>query len=130
MEEQKRKYDLEERTEKFSLRVRNFCLRLKRDIINAEYIRQLVRAAGSVAGNYIEANENPGDADLRFRVRVCRKESKESRLWLRHILTYNDPVLEKERLELIEEATELEKIFAAILRKLMEKGGNTSRKNK
>src|SRR6185503_15404728 len=112
------------------LRVRHICLRLKRDIINAEYIRQLVRAAGSVAGNYIEANENLGDADLRFRVKVCRKESKESRLWLRHILTYDDPVLEKERLELIEEATELEKIFAAILRKLMEKGGNASRRNK
>lgn len=121
MEEQKKKYDLEERTEKFSLRVRNFCLKLKKDIINIEYIRQLVRAAGSVAGNYIEANENLGDGDLRFRIKVCRKESKESKLWLKHVLTYDDVSLEKERLELIQEAFELENIFGAILKKLIYK---------
>jgi four helix bundle protein len=80
MEQEKRKYDLLERTDRFSLSIRNFCLRLKRDIINREYIIQLVRAAGSVAGNYVEANENLGDGDLRFRIKVCRKESKESQL--------------------------------------------------
>jgi hypothetical protein len=54
IEEGKKRYDLEERTKKFSLRVRDFCLRVKRDVINIEYIKQLVRAAGSVAANYIE----------------------------------------------------------------------------
>ena len=63
MEEQKKKYDLEERTEKFSLRIRDFCLKLKRDVINIEYIRQLVRAAGSIPANYIEANESLGNQD-------------------------------------------------------------------
>jgi hypothetical protein len=53
MQEQNKKYDMEERTEKFSLRVRNFCLKLKKDVINIQYIRQLVRAAGSIAANYI-----------------------------------------------------------------------------
>ncbi len=122
MEEQKKKYDLEERTEKFSLRVRDFCLRLKRDVINVEYIRQLIRAAGSVAGNYIEANENLGAGDLRFRIKVCRKESKESRLWMKHVLIYDDAAAEKERAELIQEASELENIFGSILKKLIWKG--------
>lgn len=119
MGEERKKYDLEERTEKFSLRVRNFCLKLKRDAINVEYIRQLIRAAGSVAGNYIEANENLGDGDFKFRIKVCRKESKESKLWLKHILTYGDAGLEKERLELIQEAFELENIFGSILKKII-----------
>ena len=119
MEEQKKIYDLLERTEKFSLRVRDFCLKLKKDTINIEYIRQLVRAAGSVAANYIEANENLGDGDLKYRIKVCRKESKESKLWLKHVLTNGDIALEKERSELIQEAFELESIFGSILRKLI-----------
>jgi four helix bundle protein len=120
---QKKKYDLEERTEKFSLRIRDFCLGLKKDVINIEYIRQLVRSAGSVASNYIEANENLGEGDLKFRIKVCRKESKESRLWLKHILVYGDQDMEKQRKELIQEAFELENIFGAILRKLIWKEG-------
>jgi four helix bundle protein len=119
MEQQKKIYDLLERTEKFSLRVRDFCLILKKDTINIEYIRQLVRAAGSVAGNYIEANENLGDGDLKFRIKVCRKESKESQLWLKHVLTNNDAGIERERIELIQEAFELEQIFGSILKKLV-----------
>ncbi|MDP9229994.1 MAG: four helix bundle protein [Bacteroidota bacterium] len=114
-------YDLLERTERFSLRVRDFCLKVKKDIINREYIVQLIRAAGSAAGNYIEANENLGDRDLKFRIKICRKESKESKLWLKHVLTYGDNDLEKERLELIQEAFELEQIFGAILKKLIQK---------
>ncbi|MFT3824670.1 MAG: four helix bundle protein [Chitinophagaceae bacterium] len=114
-------YDLLARTEKFSLSVRDFCLKLKRDIVNREYITQLVRSAGSVAANYIEANENLGEADLRFRIKVCRKEAKESKLWLNHTLTYGDEVLENERLSLLQEALELELILGAILKKLLQK---------
>jgi four helix bundle protein len=96
MEDQNKKYDLEERTEKFSLRVRDFCLRLKRDVINIEYIRQLVRAAGSIPANYIEANESLGDQDKKMHIKVSRKESKESKLWLKHVLTYGNEEFEKE----------------------------------
>ena len=64
------------------------CKQLKQDIINREYISQLIRSAGSVAANYIEANDKLGDKDLRFRIKISKKESKESILWLKHILTY------------------------------------------
>lgn len=60
-----RKYDLEDRTAGFSLRVRDLCKQLKQDIINREYISQLIRSAGSVAANYIEANDKLGEKDLR-----------------------------------------------------------------
>ncbi len=113
-----RKYDLEDRTERFSLRVRDLCKQLKQDIINREYISQLIRSAGSVAANYIEANDKLGDKDLRYRIRISKKESKESILWLKHLLTYGATELENERLLLLKEADELMKIFAAILRKL------------
>lgn len=114
-------YDLEERTLKFSLSVRDFCLKLKKDVINIEYIRQLVRSAGSVAANYIEANENLGDGDLKFRIKVCRKESKETKLWLNHVLVYEDLDLESDRQRLLREIFELQQIFGAILRKLLSK---------
>jgi len=113
-----KKYDLEERTEKFSLRVRDFCGKLKRDVINLEYIRQLTRAAGSVPGNYIEANESLGDQDKKMHIKICRKEAKESKLWLKHVLTHGDENLEWERLELIQKSRELENIFGSIYRKL------------
>lgn len=115
---EERRYDLEERTEKFSLQVRDLCLLLKQDIINREYIIQLIRSAGSVGANYIEANDKLGDKDLRFRIRISKKESKESMYWLKHLLTYDVKEFEEERLLLLKEAEELMKIFAAILRKL------------
>ena len=118
MEEHKRKYDLEERTEKFSLNVRDLCVKLKKDIINSEYIKQLVRSAGSVAANYIEANENLGEKDLKMKIKISRKEVKESRLWLKHLLVYGDEEMEKERNILLKETIELENIFGAILKKL------------
>jgi four helix bundle protein len=119
--EDSKKYDLEERTEKFSLRVRDFCFLNKKTTINLEYIKQLVRSAGSIGANYIEANENLGANDLKMRIRICRKESKESRYWLKHIMTYENEQLEKERMLLYKEAEELTLIFASILRKLENK---------
>jgi len=94
-------YDLEARTEAFSLNVRDLCRVLKIDVINRVYISQVVRSAGSVAANYIEANEKLGDKDLRMRVKICKKESKETRLWLKHLLTYENKEHETKRVALI-----------------------------
>jgi four helix bundle protein len=111
------KYDLEERTEKFSLSVRDFCLQVKHSLINMEYIKQLVRSAGSIAANYIEANENLGKNNLKMRIKISKKETKESRLWLKHIII-KDEQLEETRRILIQETIELQNIFAAILKKI------------
>ena len=101
----------------FSKRVRAFVKKLPRTICNIEDVKQLVRASGSVRANYIEANEALSKRDFRMRIRISRKESKESRYWLRLVDTHEDPARNTERDELIQEATELMRIFGAILQK-------------
>jgi four helix bundle protein len=110
-------YDLEKRTENFSLRVKKFCKAFKSDYIDRVYVLQLVRSSSSVAANYIEANEKLGEKDLQMRIRICKKEIKESRLWLNH-LSPNDTILETERIALLNETIELQNIFGAIIKKL------------
>lgn len=110
-------YDLEERTLNFAHDAREFTKGLKPTVGNIEDSKQLVRASGSVGANYIEANEALGKKDFLMRIRICKKESKESRYWLRLVDTCDDQKLEVRRQELIQEATELMNIFGSIIRK-------------
>ena len=110
-------YDLEDRTFEFAKRVRTFVKKLPKTITNFEDIKQLVKASGSVGANYIEANEALSKKDFKMRIKICRKESKESRYWLRLVDTEGEPELEKERDYLINESTELMNIFGSILQK-------------
>lgn len=100
-------FDLEERTEKFARDVRIFVRGLPRSTANQEDTKQLVRASGSVAANYIEANESLSKKDFVMRMKICRKEAKEARLWLRLIDVGTNSALETERQRLIKEVTEL-----------------------
>jgi four helix bundle protein len=112
-----KQYDLEDRTLEFARRVRRFVKSLPKTIAMVEDCKQLVRASGSVGANYIEANESLSKKDFIMRVKVCRKEAKESRYWLKLIDTDNVAEHEKERVFLIAESTELMKIFGAIFQK-------------
>jgi four helix bundle protein len=112
-----KRYDLEDRTLQFAKDVRAFVKKLPRTIANIEDGKQLVKASGSVGANYIEANEALSKKDFRMRIKICRKESKESRYWLRLVDTNEQQELEKDRNFLINEATELMNIFGAILQK-------------
>ena len=94
-----------------------FVQKLPKNISNLEDSKQLVRASGSVGSNYIEANEALSKKDFVMRIKICRKEAKESRYWLSLVDTHADVVLEKEQNYLQGEATELMNIFGAILRK-------------
>ncbi|MEO7312988.1 MAG: four helix bundle protein [Chitinophagaceae bacterium] len=87
--------ELENRFHGFGKDVRDFCLRCKRDVINFDYIKQLVRSSGSIAANYTEAGENLGMADERMKLKISGKEAKESRHWLDYILSYGAGDLEK-----------------------------------
>jgi four helix bundle protein len=112
-----KRYDLEDRTLMFAKRVRDFVKRLRKTIGNLEDSRQLVRSSGSVGANYIEANESLGKRDFALRIRISRKEAKESAYWLKLIDTRGQVDLDTERSALIQEATELTSIFGAILKK-------------
>ncbi|MDP2692617.1 MAG: four helix bundle protein [bacterium] len=113
-EKNTQKYDLEDRTFEFAKRCRDYVKELPKTLSNIEYGKQLIRSSGSVGANYIEANECLGDKDFLMRIKISRKEAKESRFWLR--LTIPLDKLKKEQELLIQEATELMMIFSSIYR--------------
>jgi four helix bundle protein len=109
--------DLEDRTFEFAQAVRGFVKQLPRTLANIEDVRQLVRASGSVAANWIEADEALSKKDFLMRAKICRKEAKESRLFLRLLdigLTQRSIAV---RDALITEARELTLIFSSIISK-------------
>jgi len=108
-------YDLEERTFKFARDCRDLVKKLFKNQHNLEYSKQLIRSSGSVASNYIEANESLSKKDFVMRIRICKKESKESGLWLKLIERKDED--KKERTRLLNESIELMKIFGSILEK-------------
>jgi four helix bundle protein len=113
--ENSKPYDLEERTFQFAKTSRAFVKQLPRTIANIEDMKQFVRASGSIGANYIEANEAIGRKDFVMKTKICRREAKESRYWLRLIDV--DGKLEGEQGRLPGEAEELMKIFGSIVRK-------------
>jgi len=110
-----KRYDLEERTLKFSKLVIQFVNTLPRTVANTELSRQLVRSAGSVGANYIEANEALGKKDFVMRTRIARKEAKETRYWL-ELVECSETQAQAQKV-LVQEATELLKILSAIITK-------------
>jgi four helix bundle protein len=110
-------YDLEDRTLAFAKKVRALVKKLPKTLSNIEDGKQLVRASGSVGANYIEANESLSKKDFIMRIKICRKEAKESTYWLRLIDTHNEREQESDRKGLIKETTELMNIFGSILQK-------------
>lgn len=111
-------YDLEMRTLAFAKSVREFIKKIPRTMANLEDGPQLVRSSGSVGANYIEANESLSRKDFILRVKISRKEAKESIYWLELIETGGDSLLDSQKKSLIKESTELMKIFGAIVSKV------------
>ncbi len=111
-----KQYDLEERTLLFTQRVIQFSQKVKITLQNEIIVKQLIKSAGSVGANYIEANESLSKKDFILRIKISKKEAKEARYWLKLIILY-DIILKNEREILIRESTELMKIFGAILEK-------------
>lgn len=109
-------FDLEERTFLFAKECRIYVQKLPKTISNLEDGKQLVRSSGSVGANYIEANEKLGDKDFLFRVKISRKEAKESKYWL-GLLQELNPELNEVSSLLIIESEELRKILSSIITK-------------
>ena len=109
-------YDLEERTFLFAKECRIYIRTLPKTTSNIEDGKQLIRSSGSIGANYIEANEKLGDKDLIFRLKISRKEAKESKYWLRLLQELNpDQKIISE--SLLFEIEELRKILSAIITK-------------
>jgi four helix bundle protein len=110
-------YDLEDRTLEFAKQTREFVRKISRTLANIEDGKQLIRSSGSVGANYIEANEALSKKDFVMRIKICRKEAKESRYWLKLVNIDGKKELEQERYILENKASELTHIFGAIVTK-------------
>jgi four helix bundle protein len=117
MDDGAKRRDLDDRTFQFAESVRQFVKQLPRSVSNAEDVRQLVRAFGSVAANWIEADEALSKKDFLMRAKICRKEAKESRLYLRLLEAGLAKNTASSRDSLAKEARELTPIFSAIISK-------------
>jgi four helix bundle protein len=117
MEDGAKPRDLEDRTFRFAESVRSFVKQLLRTISNFEDVRQLVRASGTVAANWIEADEALNRKDFLLRLKICRKEAKESRLFLRLMDAGTSKRSSIARDNLAAEARELVLIFSSIVSK-------------
>jgi four helix bundle protein len=109
-------YDLEDRTLDYSKRLLKLLFKVPKNIINNNLVNQVSRSGTSMGANYREANETETKKDFVFRIRICRKEAKETIYWLELLLDVN-PSLEKEIIPFMQEAQEFVKIFAAIILK-------------
>lgn len=109
-------FDLEERTLEFSKEIIKLCKKLSRNTINNELISQLIRASGSVGANYREANDSLSKKDFSHRIKITRKEAKESHYWLQ-LLEEANPEFKDEINKLLTESLELKKIFSSIAEK-------------
>jgi len=107
------KYDLEERTLKFSKYCVDLCKKVEKNIINNELIKQLIRSACSIGANYREANDTITKKDFLHKAGICRREAKESKYWLELVLHANQK-LNKEIEPLIDESLQLARIFASM----------------
>ena len=109
-------FDLEERTAVFGEAVIHFAKSVPRNPITLPLIDQIICSGTSVAANYCEADDAVSKKDFKNKIGTCRKESRETKLWLRMIAAA-EPGLKTEARKLWQEAKELHLIFAAIWRK-------------
>jgi four helix bundle protein len=109
-------FDLEERTAMFGENIVRFARTIPKNPVTLPLISQLVRSRTSVAANYCEADDASSKKDFKNKICTCRKEARETKLWLRMVAT-GEPDLKTEARKLWQEAKELHLIFAAIWRK-------------
>ena len=109
---------LEDRFHNYARAVRDYCTKIKWDVINKEYIKQVIRSSGSISANYTEASDDLGKSDEKMKIKISRREAKETIKWLDLTLTYEDKFLEQVKVRLIDEGEQIRKILSAIIIKL------------
>lgn len=113
-------YDLEERTARFAENVIDLMKKLPENSINKRMVEQLIGSAGSMGANYCEANEAESKKDFVHKIGICKKETKETKHWLR-LLARANPIHKDDFRVLWKETQELLLIFSKII--------NSSRKS-
>lgn len=107
---------MEERTARFGELIILFSKTVPRGPINDSLITQLVKAATSIGANYCEADCAETRKDFEHKIGICKKESKETKHWLRMIAVAIPQLTDAARIHW-KEANELNLIFTAIVKK-------------
>jgi len=115
--EKKKIYDLEERTAKFGEDIIKFCKLLPRDEIMKPLVAQLIKCGTSIGANYCEADDAESKSDFRHKIGICKKESRESKHFLR-MIAIAEPSFKIIARTLWVEAKELNLILNTIYRKV------------
>ena len=110
-------YDLEERTAKFGEEIIKFCKCLTQDSINRPIINQIIRSSTSIGANYMEANAASSRKDFKNKIYICKKETQETKHWLR-MMAQCEPGKKEDLVRLWKECQELTLIFGKIVSKL------------
>ena len=119
------KYDLEERTALFSEKLILTCKKCPKNIITIPIINQLIRCGTSIGANYCEANGASSRRDFNNKIFTCKKESRETKYWLRLLAgALDDKKLKQECRDLWKEAQEFNLIFSKIVSKKKVKNKN------
>jgi four helix bundle protein len=111
----RKNYDLEERTALFGEAIIAFAKRVPVTQVTRSLIDQLVRSGTSLGANYCEADDSESKKDFLHKIRLCRKESRETKHWLRMIAAA-EPDLKVDARSLWQETKELNLIFGKIAR--------------
>jgi len=114
------KYNLEERTAKFGEEIIRFAKKIPKSSITSPLITQMVKAGTSVGANYCEADDAESGQDFKHKIGICKKESRETKHWLR-MIAVACPELKDEARKLWQEAKELNLIFNSIVNKIRKK---------
>lgn len=120
-------YSLHERTLAFAQDVRTFVGKLPRTTTAAGDAKQLIYSSGAIGSNYIEADAAFSNEDFTMRMKICRREAKESTYWLQLLDIDLGKYLDKRRKDLLREANELVSIFNAIVEKMVKKSKSKKR---
>jgi four helix bundle protein len=113
--EKPRKYDLEDRTTRFAEAIIEFAKVIRTNAITEPLIKQLVRSGTSIGANYVEADDASSRKEFRYRIGICKRESRETKYWLRMVAKAAPEMAEQARPQWTE-AKELHLIFAKIYR--------------
>jgi four helix bundle protein len=120
MTEKPQKYDLEERTAEFGEKIIGFCMTLQQDPVSRPLISQIIRSGTSIGANYMEANGASSPKDFKNKIFICKKESGETKYWLR-MLVKRFPERKDDITKLWQECQELTLIFQKIVNTLRSK---------
>jgi four helix bundle protein len=108
--------ELEKRSTECAKAVIRLCLKLPKGSVTNPLITQIIRSSGSIGANFREANEALSKKDFLHRMKITRKETKETRHWL-ELIEVAVPEVSAEIARINREVDELRSIFSAIIDK-------------